>query len=149
LLSHLGEDLEEDDILYHKYSYEQGSLRANPADHFQVVATGKAICDILVKNLVKKDSTTRSIWSDSDACYQLVVKYLKQDYIAKFLPRDHSRREWAVAVAKDIVSVSMATCQLGQESLNKVLSGYQACTDRKAGCLASGLRVFEDERYDP
>jgi hypothetical protein len=145
LLSKVNSDYEEDDILYHKYSYELGALRDNPLDHNQVVATGKALSDILVKTIFKSDGEKRSLWFDSDACFRLVIGYISNKYKAHFLPRDKRRREWSVAVAKDIVCVSMAACRLGQVSVNKVLNGYQGCTDSNPQWekLAAWNQAFE------
>jgi hypothetical protein len=131
LLSQLGEDFEEDDLLYHKYSYEQGTLRTNPSDHAQVVATGKGISDILVQNLINKASKNRKIWFDSDACYRLTVKYLSKEYTSEFVQGDYKRKEWASAVAKDLVSVSMAACRLGLISVENALNSYVSCTNSK------------------
>jgi hypothetical protein len=61
--------------------------------------------------------------------FRLVTNYISGKHRAKFLPRDRRRKEWAVSLAKDIVSVSMVAFRLGQESVAKVLTGYQGCTE--------------------
>jgi hypothetical protein len=123
-LEPLGEGFEDDDILYHKYSYEQGTLRQNPNDHHQVVATGKVISDILISSLNSEHNGTRKIWFDSDACYRLVVGYLSGKYKASYSNKDFKRKVWAHSLSKDIASVSMASCRLGLESVNNALNNF-------------------------
>lgn len=94
LLSRVGTDVEDDDLLYHKYSYEQGALKNNPSDHNQVVATGKALSDILSNAIIKSNGSKRSVWFDSDACFRLVTGYVGGKYKAYFLPRDRRRKSW-------------------------------------------------------
>jgi hypothetical protein len=145
LLGRLGDDYEEDDTLYHKYSYEQGSLRANPSDHGQVISTGKVLYNIIRSNRVKADGTNGSLWFDSDANHRMVYNYLRGSYVAKFLPKDAKRRSWAVATGKDIVSVAMAACRLGQDSVQNVLNAYTGCLDGNTNWekMAAWHQAFE------
>jgi hypothetical protein len=129
LLNKIGEGFLEEDMVYHKYSYEQGTLRQNPSDHGQVVSTGKAIFDILRTNLTNDRGERRDIWYDSDACYRLVTKYIKKEYRSTFSNRDIRRRRWATSTAKDITSISMAACRLGKDSLDNTVNVYQDCID--------------------
>jgi hypothetical protein len=92
LLDRVGDGFMEEDLVYHKYSYEQGTLRQHPSEHGQVVSTGKAIYDILHSNLTNGRGEKRSVWYDSDACYRLVTKYIKREYRSTFSNRDITRR---------------------------------------------------------
>jgi hypothetical protein len=129
LLDRIGEGSVEDDLVYHRYSYEQGTLRQHPSDHGQVVATGKAIYDILHSSLFNEKGEKRKFWFDSDACYRIVTKYIKKEYRSSFSNREIRRRGWSVTTAKDIASISMAACRLGRTSLSRTLDVYQDCVD--------------------
>jgi hypothetical protein len=78
--------------LYHKYSYDQGFLRANSSDHNQVFTTAKSISDILVNNLTNSNVVARKLWFDSDACYRIVQGYISGKYRAKFCPETKEER---------------------------------------------------------
>jgi hypothetical protein len=123
-LEPLGDGFEESDVLYHKYSYEQGTLRQNPNDFQQVMATGKAISEILVNSIPNEEGVSRKIWFDSDACFRLVHGYVSGKFVATFSDKDLRRRTWANSLAKDIASVSMAACRLGANSVDSSLSNF-------------------------
>jgi hypothetical protein len=115
----LEEQNEED--LYAKYSYEQGLLRRSPQDHMQVVATGRVMSKILRKCMENNKDGSKKIWCDSDASYRLVHSYLSGKYKAKLSNVDRGRKSWATSMAKDIATVGMVACRMGQISLDNTV----------------------------
>jgi hypothetical protein len=84
----------------------------------------EVISDILINSLNSEHNVKRKIWFDADACYRLVVGCLSGKYKATYSSKDLRRKVWANSLAKDVTSVSLASCRLGLESVNNTLNNF-------------------------